>query len=60
MTIDRRPLGTGPLHMDDPTAEAERVPRARLAAERLPTVLPAPTVAPRPTGRRVLGAAPDA
>jgi hypothetical protein len=59
VTIDRRPLGTGPLRTDDPAVEAERVPRAQLAAERLPTALPAPTAAPRPAGRRVLGAGLD-
>ncbi|MFI8194404.1 hypothetical protein ACIF8T_37740 [Streptomyces sp. NPDC085946] len=59
MTTERRPLGTGPLRTDDPAVEAERVPRARLAAERLPTALPAPQAAPRPAGRRVLGAGPD-
>ncbi|WP_143652674.1 hypothetical protein [Streptomyces sp. PU_AKi4] len=59
MTIERRPLGTGPLQMNDPAVEAERVPRARLAAERLSTALPAPEAAPRPAGRRVLGVGPD-
>lgn len=60
MTTERRPLGTGPLCMDDSAVEAERVPRAQLAAERLPTVLPAPETAPRPAGRRVLSTGPDA
>ncbi|MFF5858581.1 hypothetical protein ACFY8B_23625 [Streptomyces sp. NPDC012751] len=63
---DRRPLGTGPA-----TADASRTPdtdppapRARLAAERLPTdpAVPATTgPVPRPAaGRRTLGAGPAA
>ncbi|MFV0131766.1 hypothetical protein ACLGIH_00475 [Streptomyces sp. HMX87] len=59
---DRRPLGTGPLH---PAAETDNelpcVPRAQLAAERLPATVPAipePGPARPPAGRRVLGAGP--
>ncbi|MFF4756332.1 hypothetical protein [Streptomyces sp. NPDC001270] len=54
---DRRPLGTGP----QPLPAEPPAPRAQLAAERLLAAAPAaePQHAPRPTGRRTLGAGPD-
>ncbi|WP_031022513.1 hypothetical protein [Streptomyces sp. NRRL WC-3795] len=57
---DRRPLGTGPTRPATETdAELAPVPRAQLAAERLPVVQAAAEPRPAPTvGRRVLGAGP--
>ncbi|MEU8472813.1 hypothetical protein AB0F30_33885 [Streptomyces sp. NPDC029006] len=58
---DRRPLGTGPATADPSrTHDTEQpVPRAQLAAERLPATPPATDPVPRPTtGRRTLGAGP--
>ncbi|MEU3282120.1 hypothetical protein [Streptomyces antibioticus] len=56
---DRRPLGTGPAHADlshTRDTDLPPVPRAQLAAERLPAT-PAAEPKSRPTaGRRVLGA----
>ncbi|MFE2562138.1 hypothetical protein ACFXGT_40285 [Streptomyces sp. NPDC059352] len=59
---DRRPLGTGPTQADlsrTRDTELPDVPRAQLAAERLPAA-PAAEPKPRPTAghRRVLGAGP--
>ncbi|MER6390484.1 hypothetical protein ABT236_18675 [Streptomyces sp. NPDC001523] len=56
MTTERRRLGTGPTRGDNP--ELSPGPRARPAAEQLPTAQaavarPAPT-----TGRRTLGTGP--
>ncbi|MEU7473553.1 hypothetical protein AB0A94_34445 [Streptomyces sp. NPDC044984] len=59
---DRRPLGTGPDRANTSRTQNTALPRVQLAAERLPaaraTTEPKP---PRPhTGRRILGAGPDA
>ncbi|MFD5574914.1 hypothetical protein [Streptomyces cadmiisoli] len=58
---DHRLLGTGPVHADaSPTRDTDPpVPRAQLAAERLPTAPAATGPKPPPAGgRRALGAGP--
>ncbi|WP_326621924.1 hypothetical protein OH797_39565 (plasmid) [Streptomyces anulatus] len=60
MTTRRRPLGTGPVPAIDDTPGAPpggAVPRAMLAAERLPGAATAPSVL-RPAGRRPLSTGP--
>ncbi|MFD8376866.1 hypothetical protein ACFV2Z_39995 [Streptomyces sp. NPDC059688] len=58
---DRRPLGTGPA-LTDPsrTPRTDPVPRAQLAAERLPAVQVAEPTPRATAGRRRLGAGPPA
>ncbi|WP_055591958.1 hypothetical protein [Streptomyces hirsutus] len=60
MTDRRRPLGTGPVHAAEVDAELPPVPRAQLAAERLPAspALTEPRLTRSLVGRRVLGAGP--
>jgi hypothetical protein len=58
VTIDRRPLGTGPRQADaydTRDTESPPAPRAQLAAERLPATPAAAAKPTRPAGRRVLG-----